>query len=120
MRPRPLSELISVDVNNIDTAYTYMGSVETAADLWAQKNPPKTGEIRFVRTQGLCYVWAGDTWNCLEQNNEPTYRYGIPVQPICKKIEYPDPTLDLKGIWHLVKCFFNYNFARLGWNVQLA
>ena len=120
MRPRPLSELISVDVNNIDTAYAFMGCVETAADLWAQKNPPKTGEIRYVVETGANYVWIGNNWEMLYDH--PALR---PVPMEIPKHEYirptyPDPTLDLKGIWHLVKCFFNYNFVRLGWSVQLA
>lgn len=118
--PTPISKLIDVNLNMPSITFSYIGSVETTSDLWNRPKEPVIGEVCYVQTTGANYVWNGSTWNCLYDLEQPCYkRHEIEHLPITRK-EYPDPTLDLRGVAHLIKCWFNYLFVRLGWNAQLA
>ena len=122
--PTPLNQYVTLTADNIKNMLSpichFIGSVETFDDLWKLTEEPKIGSIEYVRTDGYTYVWDGQHWEALYPMEQPCYkRYEIEHIPVTRK-EYPDPTLDLKGIYHLIKCWFNYIFVRLGWNIQLV
>ena len=99
--------------------YTYKGSVESIKDL---PRDPNIGEVRYASNTGTTYVWTGECWDTLHETIQPGYVPKLGDTPFPdgpKQKEYPDLTCE-GGLYHLIKCWFNFIFGRLKWNVQLA